>query len=343
MGGALTFISLFSGIGGIDIGLERAGWECVGQVENNEYCQEVLKKHWPDVPRCPDIRNITGGELGHADLICGGFPCQDISTAGKGTGLTGERSGLWFEMARIIAEAQPKYVLIENVPALARRGLDIVGETLRVQGYQPLRPILIEAASVGAPHKRERIFIVAVANSMCVGPRNGEPYLGPTKGGVNAQHQTPRRSENVANPSSEGLQRATRKELQQRESLPRSPELADTTGELGNVGDDHRRSGREQIPKPGNGSEEARPISDWWAIEPDVGRVADGIPSRVDRLKALGNAVVPQVAEYIGRMIMELDDIARGPPSVSGGEGAGYTDGTEEVPNSGSRSREKAV
>src|SRR4051812_10602658 len=124
----LTFGSLFAGIGGIDLGLERAGMQCKWQVEINDYATRVLAKHWPDVHRERDVRACGAHNLTTVDLICGGFPCQDISYAGKGAGLAGRRSGLWFEYARIIRELEPRYVLVENVAALLDRGMgDVLG------------------------------------------------------------------------------------------------------------------------------------------------------------------------------------------------------------------------
>ena len=158
----LTFGSLFAGIGGFDLGFERAGMKCKWQVEIDEYARRVLEKHWPDVPRYEDIKTIT--ELPYVDVVCGGFPCQDISVAGKGKGIIeGKRSSLWFEMLRIIRLVGPKYVVVENVPALYQRGLDVVLKGLAESGYDAEWNCL-RASDVGAPHRRERMFIIAYAN-----------------------------------------------------------------------------------------------------------------------------------------------------------------------------------
>lgn len=122
----LTVGSLFSGIGGLELGLERAGMRTVWQVEQNEYCRKVLAKHWPDVQRFIDVREVGAHNLPPVDLICGGFPCQDISNAGTMEGLAGERSGLWSEYARIVRELRPRYVVVENVSALLARGIGCV-------------------------------------------------------------------------------------------------------------------------------------------------------------------------------------------------------------------------
>lgn len=131
----MTFGSLFAGIGGMDLSLERAGMTCAWQVEIDDYCRRVLARHWPEVPRYEDVRTVGAAELAGADLIAGGFPCQDISYAGRGAGLAGERSGLWVEFARIVRELEPRYVLVENVAALLGRGLDAVLGTLASLGY----------------------------------------------------------------------------------------------------------------------------------------------------------------------------------------------------------------
>lgn len=160
----MRVLSLFSGIGGLELGLEWAGMTTVGQCEFDRYCRKVLEKHWPGMPRWIDVREVTGENVkercGHVDLVCGGFPCQDISVAGKGVGLSGERSGLYWEMWRVIKEVRPDWVLAENVPALRTRGADDVIASLEGLGYT-VWPIVVGAWAVGAPHKRDRVWIVA--------------------------------------------------------------------------------------------------------------------------------------------------------------------------------------
>src|SRR3990167_3261466 len=156
----LTFGSLFSGIGGIDLGLERAGMRCAWQVEIDDYCQRVLAKHWPDVPRFRDVREVGAHNLAHVDLIAGGFPCQDLAQGGKSVGIEGSRSGLWSEFARIIRELRPRFVFVENVPGLLVRGMGRVLGDLASCGYDAEWQS-IPAAAVGAPHIRERVFILA--------------------------------------------------------------------------------------------------------------------------------------------------------------------------------------
>lgn len=157
----LKTLDLFSGIGGFSLGLERTGgFETVGFCEIEPYPQAVLKKHWPAVPIHPDVTKLEKSHVGEVDVICGGFPCQDISSAGKGAGLAGENSGLWFEYARLIGEFRPEWVIIENVTALRSRGFDRVLWSLASLGYDA-EWYCIPATFVGAPHSRDRIWIIA--------------------------------------------------------------------------------------------------------------------------------------------------------------------------------------
>ena len=159
-------LDLFSGIGGFSLGLERTGMRTVAFCEIEDYPRKVLAKHWPDVPCYQDIRELTARRLEDdgitgIDLICGGFPCQDISLAGKGAGINGERSGLWKEYARIIGEVGPRWVIIENVPALRSRGLVTVLQDLCSLGYDAeWHCIPASDPRIGAPHHRDRIWIV---------------------------------------------------------------------------------------------------------------------------------------------------------------------------------------
>ena len=170
--------SLFSGIGGFELGLQRGlGSASVAwQVELDPWCRQVLARHWPDAARHDDVRAVGAHNLTPVDVLCGGFPCQDISTAGAGAGLAGARSGLWFEMLRIVNELRPKYVVAENVAALRTRGLPVVLAGLREAGYVSSWAI-ISAADLGAPHQRRRLWIVAYR-------RDAEPVTVPAPGGV---------------------------------------------------------------------------------------------------------------------------------------------------------------
>lgn len=257
--------SLFSGIGGLELGLERAGLGRVAwQVEIDPFCRRVLAKHWPNVERFEDVRRVGKSTLAPVDLICGGFPCQDVSVAGKGAGLEGERSGLWSEYLRIVAELGPSLVVIENVPGLRTRGLRRVLADLSGLGFDAEWACLA-AADVGAPHLRKRLFIVA-SHPDRIQLRDEQGWL-------------------------------------ERASRTIAAEFADA-GE-GRVVADANRQGQPQ--QSGAIGAQWRRSSDgsWWPPVSPVRRVDDGIPNRSHgrRLKALGNAVVPQVAEVIGRAI----------------------------------------
>lgn len=246
----MNVLSLFAGIGGLELGLERAGMTVVGQVELDPFCQQVLAKHWPDTPRHDDVRTTIewweSEPRPHVDIICGGFPCQDISNAGKQAGITGERSGLWKAMWDTIRHLRPRYVLIENVSALAVRGLDVVLADLAAIGFDAQWATL-RASDFGAPHNRERLYILAYTPSL-----DGE-------------------SRNLLGES---------------------------------------RTRRAPIPARGLSSLDAsarrRAASEWLERQPDVARLAHGIPRQVDRLRTLGNAVVPQVSEHIGRQLLQV-------------------------------------
>jgi len=273
----LTFGSLFAGIGGFDLGFERAGMVCKWQVEIDDYANRVLRKHWPDVRRWSDVRTWPQPDTERVDIICGGFPCQDISYAGRGAGLEGERSGLFFEAVRVVRELRPKAVVLENVAALLTRGLDTVLGTLAEIGYDA-EWHCIPAAAVGAPHIRDRVFV-----------------LGWNTNSIN-DHSLKKRDQK--NTITRGIGSGC--------DTANSPVLADAT--RGGLQRSHKpassatstRKNRQLQPARGSSG-----IGGWWATEPDVGRVADGVPRRVDRLRGLGNAVVPQVAEYVGRMVAE--------------------------------------
>jgi DNA (cytosine-5)-methyltransferase 1 len=262
-----TVGSLFSGIGGIDLGLERAGMRVVWQSEIDPFACKVLKKHWPEVVNHGDIKQIDWATVEPVDIICGGYPCQPFSTAGKRKG-TDDPRHLWPWVRRAISELRPKYAILENVRGhLTMGGLQVIGELAEI-GYDAEWRV-VSAAGVGAPHRRDRIIIVAYPNntrSRTSERRTDSNGSQEIKGRKNiAQFGPGGCSKNVAYTSSERLQR---------------PIWSIVEG---------NRTGFT------NGS--------WWKVEPDVGRVADGIPHRVDRLRGLGNAVVPQVAEYIGRLI----------------------------------------
>ena len=279
--------SLFAGIGGFDLGLERAGFEIAWQVEIDPYCQRVLAKHWPNVQRYGDIRAIDWGTVPRVDMLCGGFPCQDLSFAGKRAGIDGERSGLWSEYVRAIRALRPRYILVENVPGLLTNAYmgRVLGD-LAESGYDAEWDCL-PASAFGAPHRRDRVWIVAYTQG--TGTWGNDCRIRPRTCGTGGRQATA-----VANTPCERC-RETRKFCQRSEerATGSSEVLADPQG-IHAQGFLHRSGERE----PGRSS--------WWAVEPELGRVAHGVPSRVDRLRGLGNAIVPQIAEWLGRQIMKV-------------------------------------
>jgi DNA (cytosine-5)-methyltransferase 1 len=473
----LTIGSLFSGVGGFDLGLERTGhmqtvWFC----EQDEFCQRVLAKHWPGVPCHPDVRALVantgrgrlqpdgvgrglpvapegagrgeqrrpasidpagGGSpdgqvlvpVPYVDVLCGGFPCQDLSYAGRGAGLDGERSGLWIEYARLIRELRPRYVIVENVSALLARGLGRVLGDLAACGYDAEWDC-IPASAVGAPHRRDRVWLVAYpARDLRAGAASGgtereRAWSGGEPRGVadadgsgrlerrgsesvRAQLATAERCGEVANAERPGLQglagsgstgerrapgepagvgqgrerqrepqpdvgrvadelsagldggrldversryqearaagashaEAMRAVREHGTPAPTPPGLLEARGDhrgLCEVPPGARRAGCDQADEEAEGLHDLRgdlhelqPLAGqdlleamsqrswpprghealgWWDVEPPVGRVAHGVPKRVDRLRSLGNALVPQIAEWIGRRIIEHEE-----------------------------------
>ena len=336
--------SLFSGIGGLELGLEWAGvGRAVWQVERDEWCRNILAKHWPDAERFDDVRTVGAHNLSDVEVICGGFPCQDISYAGRGAGLAGERSGLWFEYARIVRELRPRFVVVENVSALLARGLDAVLGTLASLGYDA-EWSCIRASDVGARHRRERVFVVAwrVDDAGGVGGLGGDRHLrgaGSNRGLKTWEPSTVCASReggaNVADGDVDGLQSIGLRRLFNEKRTTRGDD-AHRRGER-HVGDADRarrqgaeRQGSVQEALDVDRAESGRREGAERA-EPRVGRTADGLSARLDvagpdepqheweaprvvatcedrarRLRALGNAVVPQVAELVGRRLMEI-------------------------------------
>lgn len=349
----MTVGSLFTGIGGLDLALEHFGHRVIWQAESDGYARAVLAKHWPAVKCFEDVREIDATSP-PPDIICGGFPCQDISNAGKRVGIDGERSGLWSEFARIIRELRPRLVFVENVAALTVRGLDRVLGDLAALGFDAEWDVL-RAADVGAPHLRARIFILAFTNRarLCdaedAGADSGdEGTCEAAKGRRSTGRAEPERSGslphaqrdavrvesgrlggtrgagtpvsgpdgvygNVAHADEHGLsiERSSQRERSEAgfEDAPRN--VADGCCSSGTLADAHspRRGSetgiaiaRERAAETGQGEAEhrgrARSLGGHWAVEPPVGRVAHGVPRRVDRLRCLGNAVVWQQAAF---------------------------------------------
>ena len=335
----MNILDLFSGIGGFSLGLERAGMKTVAFCEVDKKCQAVLKKNWPGVPIFDDVSNLKGEDIEETvDVICGGFPCQDISLAGKGAGLEGKRSGLWSEFKRLIEEIKPRYAIIENVSALRSRGLDQVLREISEIGYDA-EWHCITASSIGAPHRRDRIWIVAyprdnTRRDSITGSlgRDGEGELEErvrtsetteTSGSSETSETLSNsKSKLVVNSNNDGSHESKDSESNQ------TRDDGDKTGQnksfksqgSSNLGENFQGSREEVIPDSNSEglqgqreitsriSEELKDIgySRWWKVEPNVGRVAHGVSGRVDRLKQLGNAVVPQIPELIGRAICQV-------------------------------------
>jgi len=310
----LRVLDLFSGIGGFSLGLERTGgFETIAFCEIDPFCRRVLAKHWPNVRQFNDVTKLRGEDVGPVDVICGGFPCQDISHAGKGAGLQGERSGLWREYLRLIGEIRPSIVIVENVSALLGRGLDRVLGDLAAIGYDA-EWHCIPASAVGAPHIRDRIWIIANpqhSDADRAGSYRAPVYLiGNAEPGNEQEREPGSRGAVLADPNGEGLEGRVGKSLRERSG--QQPARTDNTP-LANA-DECEPEGRSSRFGRGQRIEAVasaecgrgyRSADGQWLAEPDVGRVAHGVPSRVDRLRALGNAVVPQIPELIGRAILQ--------------------------------------
>jgi DNA (cytosine-5)-methyltransferase 1 len=295
----MRVLDLFSGIG---LGLERAGFQTVAFCEIEPYCQKVLAKHWPGVPIYDDIRRLNADTLRRdgitPDVICGGFPCQDLSFAGRRAGLEGERSGLWGEYARLIGELRPRFVIVENVPGLLSLGMGTVLGDLAALGYDATWDC-IPASAVGAPHRRDRVWIVANED---VADAAGQRWSERRQRAKQPGFEFDASSQEVANTDT--------KRLPYWRQARKSAGAYETVG--GMVQPESERCG----------------VS-WWTTEPDVGRVAHGVPDRVDRIKALGNAVVPKIPELIGHAIMRA--IYEAPQRLPIEERQGRQDRTAQI------------
>ena len=307
----LNVLDLFSGIGGFSLGLEwTGGFRTVAFCEIEPYCQAVLRKHWPDVPIYDDVRTLTADTLRRdgiaVDVICGGFPCQDLSFAGKRAGLEGARSGLWAEYARLIGEVRPRFVIVENVPGLLSLGMGRVLGDLAALGYDAVWDC-IPASAVGAPHRRDRVWIVGHANNQ------RESVSGYREADCRrAADRFVRTGQDVAHAASARLHAAAQPGVHREEkgAGPRDAQPQRRGDDVANANsrDGHGRRRSLQMGREWSQSETAEDGfagGTQWLAEPDVGRVAHGVPARVDRLRALGNAVVPQIPRLIGQAILE--------------------------------------
>jgi DNA (cytosine-5)-methyltransferase 1 len=311
----LRVLDLFSGIGGFSLGLERTGgFETVAFCEIEEFPRCVLAKHWPNVPCYDDVRTLTAERLAAdgiaVDVICGGFPCQDISTAGSGAGLAGERSGLWSEIARLAGELRPRFIIVENVAALLSRGLGTVLGDLAALGYDA-EWHCIPASAVGALHRRDRVWIVA--NASCGGQRAND-RSGQNTGSPRPDQAEGHQRQRLRAVSGRGCSPLADADCEwQLQSQGRQQNERGWPGDGGADLANSERSGLAGGPWSGlqgpwrsalfaAGLNEG--LGGEWLPEPDMGRVAHGIPDRTHRLKGLGNAVVPQIPELIGRAIL---------------------------------------
>jgi DNA (cytosine-5)-methyltransferase 1 len=358
----LNVLDLFSGIGGFSLGLESTGgFKTVAFCEIDRYCQRVLAKQWPGVRIYDDIRTLTATALRRdgiaIDVIAGGFPCQDLSHAGKRVGIEGARSGLWSEYARLIGELRPRYAIVENVTGLLSLGMGTVLGDLAEIGFDAVWDC-VPACAVGAPHRRDRVWLVAYpgrrGGECARGSQNLAGASGAAEGeGLQRQrrgHAARHRSEAVADAHrgrQQGLGISEHRELESAcgdladgcgsSGRWSRPDVADASGSklqiwsgssscrqtliggrrLGDGSDAMADASEQRLPTPeqeallGEGWRfERRAVAErgWWGAEPDVGRVAHGVPARVDRLKSLGNAVVPQIPKLIGEAIIKAEE-----------------------------------
>jgi DNA (cytosine-5)-methyltransferase 1 len=358
----MRVLDLFAGIGGFTIGLEKAGFETVAFCEIEPYAQKVLRKNWPGVKIYDDVRGITAERLAAdgigVDVITGGFPCQDISVAGKGAGIEGERSGLWSECARLIGELRPRYAIFENVTNLlnGERGdwfKRVLGD-ISALGYDA-EWHCIPASAIGAHHHRDRVWIMAypagARGQAFSADRVGDDYR--SRGDQRQFACAGQQEILLANTDCDDGRRRYCAESPQWESRveswcsgkgqsfePASEDVADTDSRLRDGEELSLRTGRYALngggedladtlcsrvtfglSTPRHGEKRNAVITDhlgnrlrrregadYWSVEPDVGRVVDGVPDRAHRLKCLGNAVVPQIPEIIGKAIMEAEN-----------------------------------
>jgi len=287
----MNVLDLFSGIGGFSLGLERAGMRTVAFVEIDPFCQQILKKRWPSIPIWGDIREVNGQEIiqkcGTIDIITGGFPCQPFSVAGKRGGKKDDRY-LWPEMFRLVKEIKPRWVLGENVIGIVNMALDEVLSDLESEGYET-QSFIIPACAVNAPHSRDRVWIIA--HSKCLG-REERP-----RQEIRSQEQITER-QNFGDVDPKG---------------------ADCSSSYANSEYCQEYESRNQLCQERRETSFGRDIYEphweesWIEIATRLCRVDDGVSSGVDRSKrlmALGNAVVPQIVEVIGKAIMEVEKIS---------------------------------
>ena len=334
----LNGMALFAGVGGLELGLRLAvpNFRTVCYVEQNPYCVDVLKGRikdgcLDDAPIWDDVSTFDGRPWHRVvDIVAGGFPCQDVSVAGKRRGLKGDRSGLWLEFARVVREVRPRYVLVENVPGLRYRRTGFFGRVLgdlAACGYDA-RWESITAAACGAPHRRDRVFVFAHPGERseqrreprrrpgengqvsAIAGRDGEADGRRCNGRPHDQGQASTErvragqgGNDVADADDRGLARPRPGRLGE-DARPDGRHDTDGRGSVRHA--DRTQPGEVAVPPDGPNAQPGR--DGWWAAEPNVGRVAHGVPARVDRLKALGNGVVPTMVQ----MFLEVLGLTKG-------------------------------
>jgi DNA (cytosine-5)-methyltransferase 1 len=343
MSADMSLGSLFAGIGGFDLAFERAGMTCAWQVEIDGKCNQVLGHHWPDVPRYGDVHDVGARNLGAVDVVCGGFPCQDLSVAGKREGLAGERSGLWFEFARIIGELKPRWVVVENVPGLLssgqKRDMGILLGQLAEFGYMGAYRVL-DAQFFGLAQRRRRVFIVGY-----LGDGRAAEVLFESKSGAWNPAPSREAGERVADPITKSFAKHGGASAG-KDSYPRNMIIAfggnNTVGAIDvatacnahvsnrddfesetfiaytiqtNDGGNHKRKDRPQGGKPGQGYPAALTQYGVRRLTPTEAERLQGFPdgwTAIDgmsdsaRYRMLGNAVAVPVVEWIGRRIVTM-------------------------------------
>ena len=301
---ALRGLSLFSGIGGLDLAFEWAGGEVSAMCEIEPYCRKVLRKHWPNVPLFEDIKELKGADVGAVDVIYGGFPCQPFSVAGNKRGKDDSRY-MWPEFSRLVRETKPRWVVAENVSGILRLAADDVCRDLEHQGYS-IGIWDYEAASIGAQHRRERIFFVAHSDGARLqrSEQSGE-LRAEAAGRITAKSK---RSGGSLIPNADEIRCDLRRpEGQGVERQESAFNQADTSCKTPADSDSERcKEQRESFRS--SQAHAAFGLCGRWKPEPGICRVVNGLPHRVDRLRALGNAVVPQQAYPIFRAIIEADE-----------------------------------
>lgn len=322
----MTHLDLFSGIGGFALGLRMAGgFESVAFCESDKFCQQVLNKHWPDVPIFDDIKTLKGTDVGTIGIVTGGAPCQPFSVAGKQGGTADDRY-LWPEMFRVIKETNPNWVIFENVSGIVNMALEQVLSDLESEGYGT-ETFIVPACGVNAPHRRNRVWVVANPNSQWeqqqgIVHRQEREWIG------NGSHS-------MADATGQGwrFEGSTGKEVSQSGSIQRPARCSSTMANANIEHGDHERPGTSTVcgelwqetklqrcgnrkSEPGLGREIARlpcgmdgHFTDPWNgdWEGNTPRVSRGVPNRANRLKALGNSVVPQIVAEIGRIIQLVE------------------------------------